>query len=55
MDDSRYWVEAYINGKWLVADIPIEVLSKDDTGIHYFNVSTTLQYQDFDTVEDLSF
>ncbi|MDN5351653.1 MAG: hypothetical protein PWQ12_572 [Clostridiales bacterium] len=55
MEDSRYWVEAYINGKWLVADIPIEVLSKDDTGIHYFNVSTTLQYQDFDTVEDLSF
>ena len=55
-DETSYWTEAYINGKWLIADIVQDISAKTpEYQIKGFNVTKSLHYGNFSDIEVLPF
>lgn len=58
-DDSGsvFWVETYINGRWLISDIAKDLSEKNGTleGVDYFNLNRTIHYSQFEKIEILPF
>lgn len=54
-DNSDYWVETYINGKWLVADIAQDITDRGEDGSYRFNLSRSSHYSNYLSTEILPF
>lgn len=57
-DGVAFWVETYINGRWLIADIVKEIITKPEElepSTDYFNLNRTLHYNQFNVVDVLPF
>lgn len=54
-ENSDYWVETYINGKWLVADIAQDITERSDSGSYRFNLSRSSHYSNYLSTEILPF
>lgn len=54
-DVSDYWVEIFINGKWLIADIASDIIERSETGSYRFNLSRSSHYSNFLSTEILPF
>ncbi len=52
---THYWVETYINGKWLIADIAKEVSENTTQNLQYFNLSRSFHYSLYEAIEALPF
>jgi hypothetical protein len=54
-EKSDYWVETFINGKWLIADLAQDITERDDGGPKRFNLSRSSHYSNFLSTEILPF
>ncbi|MBE0449902.1 MAG: hypothetical protein IBX70_03560 [Clostridia bacterium] len=54
-EKSDYWVETFINGKWLIADLALDITERDDSGPKRFNLSRSSHYSNFLSTEILPF
>jgi transglutaminase-like putative cysteine protease len=55
-DYSHYWVEVYLNGKWIVTDIASDVMSKNIFSAQkYFDIDSTLHGSQYEKTELLPF
>ncbi|MBS7525832.1 hypothetical protein KHM83_03975 [Fusibacter paucivorans] len=55
-DYSHYWVEVYLNGKWIVTDIASDVMSKNIFSTQkYFDIDRTLHGSQYEKTELLPF
>ena len=54
-ENSDYWVETYINGKWLVADIAQDITERGEDGSYRFNLSRSSHYSNYLSTEILPF
>lgn len=53
-EGSVFWVETFINGRWLISDI-VRDLSENQNEVNHFNLNRTLHYSQFDKTEILPF
>lgn len=52
--ETAFWVETYINGKWLISDVVKEIENKDGA-LRFFNVNRAEHYAQFETTDILPF
>lgn len=54
---GAFWVETYLNGKWLITDISNEILDRPliPSEVKYFNLNRKTHYEQFITTEILPF
>lgn len=54
---GAFWVETYLNGKWLITDIANEILDRPliPSEVKYFNLNRKTHYEQFITTEILPF
>lgn len=54
--DTHYWVEVYLNGKWILTDPTSDIIHRDNSsGIYYFDINSAAYLSTYDETELLPF